>query len=128
VLVCALPCMLIYAFGAHLLLATVFGKNKAIASSSLLPLGAAFTVLAATYLAVQYMLALKRVWFLPAIGLVAAIEPVLLLQASRHPASFATVVLLVQLVGAAVAYVAALGRAPALTAVAEPSSAEPGSE
>ncbi len=51
----------------------------------LLPLGAAFTVLAATYLAVQYMLALKRVWFLPALGLVAAIEPILLLQAPRIP-------------------------------------------
>jgi O-antigen/teichoic acid export membrane protein len=114
VLVCAVPCILIYAFGAHPLLATVFGKNKAIASSSLLPLGAAFTVLAATYLAVQYMLALKRVWFLPAIGLVAAIEPVLLLQASRHPASFATIVLLVQVVGATVAYVAALARRPTL--------------
>ena len=61
-------------------------------------------MLAATYLAVQYMLALRRVWFLPAIGLVAAIEPVLLLQAPKHPASFATVVLLVQLIGAAVAY------------------------
>jgi O-antigen/teichoic acid export membrane protein len=115
VLVCALPCMLIYAFGAHLLLATVFGKSKAIASDSLLPLGAAFTVLAATYLAVQYMLALKRVWFLPAIGLVAAVEPVLLLQASRHPASFATVVLLVQVIGAAVAFTAALARRPTLS-------------
>ena len=105
--------MLIFAFGAHPLLAAVFGKSKAIASSSLLPLGAAFTVLAATYLAVQYMLALKRVWFLPAIGLVAAIEPVLLLQAPKHPASFATVVLLVQLLGALVAYAIALSRRPA---------------
>lgn len=113
VMACAVPCMLIYAFAAHPLLAAVFGADKAVASASLLPLGAAFTVLAGTYLAVQYMLALKRVWFLPAIGVVAAIEPVLLLQASRHPASFATVVLLVQLIGAAVAYVAALARGPA---------------
>ena len=110
VAVCALPCMLIYAFAAEPLLAAVFGKGKAIASSSLLPLGAAFTVLAATYLAVQYMLALKRIWFLPALGLVAAIEPILLLHAPKHPAAFATVVLLVQLIGAAVAYVAALAR------------------
>ena len=118
VLVCALPCMLIFAVGAHPLLATVFGKNKAIASSSLLPLGAAFTVLAGTYLAVQYMLALRRRWFLPAIGLVAAIEPVLLLQAPRHPASFAAVVLLVQVLGAAVAYSIALARRPAVTQIA----------
>jgi len=120
--VCALPCMLIYAFGAEPLLAAVFGKSKAIASSSLLPLGAAFTVLAATYLAVQYMLALKRVWFLPALGVVAAIEPILLLQAPRHPAAFATVVLLLQIIGAAVAYVAALVRRPTLTAVPESAS------
>lgn len=116
--VCAIPCMLIFAFAAHPLLAAVFGHKRAIASGSLLPLGAAFTVLAATYLAVQYMLALKRVWFLPAIGLVAAIEPVLLLQAPKHPASFATVVLLVQLIGVAVAYAAALARRPALRPVA----------
>ncbi|HEX3616203.1 MAG TPA: hypothetical protein VHU61_06680 [Solirubrobacteraceae bacterium] len=128
VLVCAVPCMLIYAFAAHPLLATVFGRDKAIASSSLLPLGAAFTVLAATYLAVQYMLALKRVWFLPAIGVVAAIEPVLLLQASRHPSSFATVVLLVQLIGAAVAFTAALARRPVLTPAVGADAAEPGSE
>jgi O-antigen/teichoic acid export membrane protein len=128
VMVCAIPCMLIYAFGAHPLLAAVFGKDKAIASASLLPLGAAFTVLAATYLAVQYMLALKQIWFLPAIGLVAAIEPVLLLQAPKHPASFATVVLLVQLIGAAVAYLAALARRPALRPVAGAGSAEQGSE
>ncbi len=106
--VCAIPCLLIYAFGAHPLLAIVFGKKRAIASSSLLPLGAAFTVLAATYLAVQYMLALKRVAFLAVIAVVAAIEPVLLLQAPRHPAAFASVVLGVQAIGAVLAYGMAL--------------------
>jgi O-antigen/teichoic acid export membrane protein len=128
VLLCAVPCMLIYAFGAHLLLETVFGKSKAIASNALLPLGAAFTALAATYLGVQYMLALKRFWFLPAIGLVAALEPVLLLHASRHPTSYATVVLLVQLIGVAVTYLAALARRPVLASLAGPGPAEPGSE
>jgi len=106
--VCAIPCLLIFAFAAHPLLAAVFGKNKAIASDALLPLGAAFTVLAATYLAVQYMLALKRVWFLGAIALVAVIEPILLLHAPKHPASFAAVVLIVQIVGAVLAYGIAL--------------------
>ncbi len=116
--VCAVPCLLIFAFAAHPLLAVVFGKDKAIASDALLPLGAAFTVLSCTYLAVQYMLALKRVWFLLPLGVVAAIEPVLLLQAPKQPASFATVVLFVQLLAAAVAYVAALTRRPALEPVA----------
>ena len=68
--VCAIPCLLIFAVAAHPLLSAVFGKEKAIASASLLPLGAAFTVLAATYLAVQYMLSLKRVLFLIPLGLV----------------------------------------------------------
>jgi O-antigen/teichoic acid export membrane protein len=112
--VCAIPCLLIFAFGAHPLISTVFGKKKAGASDALLPLGAAFTVLAATYLAIQYLLALKRTWFLVAIGLVAIAEPILLLHASRAPSSFATVVLGVQVAGALVAWTMALrqGKAP----------------
>jgi O-antigen/teichoic acid export membrane protein len=119
--VCAIPCLLIYAFAAHPLLAAVFGKDKAIASDALLPLGAAFTVLAATYLAVQYMLALKRVWFLAGIALVAVIEPILLLHAPKHPASFAAVVLIVQIIGAAIAYgIALLVRPPAVVPTSSP--------
>jgi O-antigen/teichoic acid export membrane protein len=110
--VCALPCLLIFAFAAHPLLAIVFGTKRAVASSCLLPLGAAFCVLAATYLAVQYMLALRRVWFLLGIGIVAAVEPVLLLQASKHPAAFASVVLAVQAAGALLVYALAFGRRP----------------
>ena len=111
--VCAVPCLLIFAVGAHPLLSIVFGRKRAIASASLLPLGAAFTVLAATYLAVQYMLALKRHWFLVALAVVAAIEPVLLLNAPKHPASFASVVLLVQVIGAVLMFGIALLRRPA---------------
>jgi O-antigen/teichoic acid export membrane protein len=108
VVVCAVPCLLIYAFGAHPLLSIVFGKKKAIASDSLLPLGAAFTVLAATYLAVQYMLALKRNAFLAVIAVVAVAEPFALLAAPKHPAAFASVVLAVQAAGAVLAYAMAL--------------------
>jgi O-antigen/teichoic acid export membrane protein len=108
VLVCAAPCLLIFAVASHPLLSIVFGHKKASASDSLLVLGLAFTVLACTYLAIQYMLALKRVWFLIAVGAVAAAEPVLLLQASRHPKGFATLVLAVQAVGALVAFTLAL--------------------
>jgi hypothetical protein len=124
VLAAALPCLLIFAFGSHLLISSVFGKSKAGASNSLLPLGAAFTVLACTYLAIQYMLALKRTWFLAALGLVALAEPFLLLQASRHPPGFAVVVLGVQAAGALLAFALALRRdrvrrddAPPATAV-----------
>ncbi len=111
--VCAVPCLLIFAVAAHPLLAIVFGTRRATASASLLLLGAAFTVLAATYLAVQYMLALKRTSFLVVLGAVAVAEPVLLLQvAPGHPAGFAAVVLAVQAVGALLAFALALRRPP----------------
>jgi O-antigen/teichoic acid export membrane protein len=110
IIVAAIPCLLIFALGSHVLIKTVFGASKASASDSLLPLGAAFAVLACTYLAVQYMLALKRTWFLVAIGAVAVAEPVLLLQAPRNPASFAVVVLGIQAVGAVLMFALALRR------------------
>jgi hypothetical protein len=86
--------------------------------NSLLILGIAFTVLAGTYLAIQYMLALKRTWFLILVGAVALAEPVLLLQASRKPAGFAAVVLAIQAVGAVVAFTLALRRDSAPRAAA----------
>ena len=110
VFVCAVPVLLIFGFGAHPLLRIAFGAKKATAWRSLLPLGIAFTVLACTYLAIQYMLALRRTWFLVVVGLVAVAEPILLLQASRKPQGFATVVLAVQTVGALLAFALALRR------------------
>ena len=108
IFVCAVPALLIFAVAAHPLLSIAFSPKRAHASSSLLPLGAAFTMLAATYLAVQYLLALKRTWFLLAIGAVAVAEPILLLGASRRPAGFAAVVLAVQAVGALIGFALAL--------------------
>ncbi len=108
ILAAATPCLLIYAFGAHPLISAVFGAKKARASDSLLPLGAAFTVLASTYLAIQYGLALKRTWFLLPLAVVALAEPILLLQAPKQPASFALVVLGIQTAGALVAFALAL--------------------
>jgi len=112
ILVCAVPVLLIFAFGSHQLLSAVFKPNQQKATNALLVLGIAFTVLAATYLAIQYMLALKRTWFLVVIGAVAVLEPVLLLNASRNPRSFAAVVLAVQVVGAVLVFGMALRRAP----------------
>jgi O-antigen/teichoic acid export membrane protein len=119
IMVCAVPVLLIFAVAAKPLLRIAFGPHRLEASNSLLVLGVAFTVLAATYLAIQYMLALKRTWFLIVIGAVAVAEPVLLLQASRKPAGFAAVVLAVQAVGALLAFALALRRdnAPPATAV-----------
>ncbi|MGO9902538.1 MAG: lipopolysaccharide biosynthesis protein [Solirubrobacteraceae bacterium] len=106
--VCAVPVLLIYAFGSHQLLLAAFGQKRLRASDSLFVLGVAFTMLACTYLAIQYMLALKRTWFLIPLALVAVAEPVLLLQAPSDPKGFATVVLAIQAAGAVLAYAIAL--------------------
>jgi O-antigen/teichoic acid export membrane protein len=106
--VCAVPVLLIYAFGSHFLIKAAFGADKTQASGSLFVLGLAFATLACTYLAIQYMLALHRKWFLAAMGLVAIAEPILLLNAPSKPTGFAAVVLGVQVVGAIVAFSFAL--------------------
>jgi O-antigen/teichoic acid export membrane protein len=114
--VCAVPVLLIFAFASHPLIKLAFGANKSHASGSLFVLGLAFAVLACTYLAIQYLLALRRTWFLVAVALVAVAEPIALLNASRHPTNFAAVVLAVQAVGALVAFAFALRRGPSAPA------------
>jgi O-antigen/teichoic acid export membrane protein len=128
ILVCAIPVLLIFGFGAKPLLRAAFGSNRLLASDSLLILGVAFTALAGTYLAIQYMLALKRTWFLIAIGVVAIAEPVLLLQASRKPTGFAVVVLGIQAVGALLAFAMALRKdsAPPKTQAHDEPTEKPG--
>ena len=106
--VCAVPVLLIYAFASHILIKAAFGADKTQASGSLLVLGLAFTTLACTYLAIQYLLAQHRKWFLAAMALVAIAEPILLLNAPTKPTGFAAVVLGVQIVGAIVAFSFAL--------------------
>jgi O-antigen/teichoic acid export membrane protein len=108
VAVCAVPVLLIFAVASHLLIKAAFGASKTSAANSLLVLGLAFTVLACTYLAIQYMLALRRTWFLVLLAAVAVAEPILLLNASHQPKSFALVVLAIQAVGALVAFGCAL--------------------
>jgi O-antigen/teichoic acid export membrane protein len=125
--VCAVPCLLIFAAVPHLLLSVAFGAKRATASDALLILGCAFTVLAATYLAVQYMLALKRTWFLIPLGAVAIAEPFILVNGPKHPTGFAATVLAVQVVGAVIAFALALrrDRAPAPAEVSPQAAAEP---
>jgi O-antigen/teichoic acid export membrane protein len=110
VAVCAIPVLLIFGFAPRLLLRLAFGPKRLLAANSLFVLGLAFTVLASTYLAIQYMLALHRKWFLPVLAVVAVAEPILLLNASKQPTGFATVVLGVQAVGALLAFGMALHR------------------
>ena len=130
VAVCTIPVLLIYAFASHPLIKAAFGADHTRASGSLLVLGLAFTALACTYLAVQYLLALRRTWFLAVLALVAIAEPIVLLNASRRPTGFAAVALAVQVVGAIVAYGFALRRDnrradPSSGGGASPDDAEP---
>ncbi len=108
VAVCAVPVLLIFLVASNLLIKAAFTASKTTAANSLPVLGLAFTVLACTYLAVQYMLALRRTWFLVPLGAVAVAEPILLLNASHEPKSFAAVVLAIQAVAALVAFTCAL--------------------
>jgi O-antigen/teichoic acid export membrane protein len=126
VAVCAIPVLLIFAFAAHLLIKTAFTASKTSASNSLLVLGLAFAVLACTYLAVQYMLALRRTWFLVPLAAVAVAEPILLLNASHEPKSFAAVVLAIQVAAAVVGFTCALW--PERAHVSPPGPPEPVSE
>jgi O-antigen/teichoic acid export membrane protein len=104
VVVAALPALLVFALFPRQLLQAVFGADRLDAVDALLPLSIAFTLLAVTYLAVQYLLALRQVLFLVPLALVALSEPVLLIAvAPNDPDGFAAVVLGVQAVAAALA-------------------------
>jgi O-antigen/teichoic acid export membrane protein len=124
--VAAIPCLLIYGGVPRLLIRLAFGHNRLQAVDALFILGLAFTTLAATYLAIQYMLALKRTWFLLAIAAVAVAEPFFLIIAPDHPSGFAAVVLAVQAVGALVAFALALRREkPPPPRAPDPAATEP---
>jgi O-antigen/teichoic acid export membrane protein len=98
--------LLVFATVPALLLRTAFGAEYESGETVLLTLGAAYALLAATYIGVQFLLGLRHRWFAAALGLVALAEPVLL--ASAHDLeSFASVVLLVQALAACVALAAA---------------------
>jgi hypothetical protein len=74
----AIPMLAIYAAAPATVLRLAFGEDTVQAADALLVLGVAMTLLAAGYLAVQYMLALRRLSFLYALGAVAIAEIALL--------------------------------------------------
>ncbi|MBS1870722.1 MAG: hypothetical protein JSS99_13785 [Actinobacteria bacterium] len=111
VLACAVPVLAIFAFGGRQLLQAAFGADRLLALDALLPLGVAFALLALTYLAIQYLLALRHTAFLAPLGAIALAEPVLLLTvAPSSPAGFAAVVLALQALAAVVALGLAFSR------------------
>ena len=93
---CALT---VFATVPALLLRTAFGPEYEAGDAVLLTLGAAYALLAATYIAVQFLLGLRQRWFAAALALVAIAEPILLASANDLDA-FAGTVLAVQAVGA----------------------------
>ena len=102
----AAPMLVVYAVAPATVLRLAFGAETVQAADALLLLGAAMTLLAAGYLCVQYMLALGRLSFLYALGVVAATEVALLTGvAGNSLLRFAAVVLALQ----AAASVAVLG-------------------
>ncbi len=120
------PMVLIYVAAGKPLLEAVFGEDLTLASDALPWLGLAMVLLACTYLAVQYLLALHQyrfIWILAA-GVVA--EVLALVAVGDDLTRVAMALLAVQAVCAAVVLFLALGRpAPAgsvAAAIAEPTT------
>jgi glycosyltransferase involved in cell wall biosynthesis/O-antigen/teichoic acid export membrane protein len=106
------PALLVFAVVPSLLLRLAFGEEFTTAADALILLGAAMTLLAVAYLAVQYMLALRQTGFLWVLGVVAIAEPFLLTSSDFGLVSFAGVVFALQCAAAAGAVTLALRRRP----------------
>jgi O-antigen/teichoic acid export membrane protein len=106
----AAPALLIFAIVPELLLRTAFGADTVDAAGALLLLGLAMTLLAVSYLTVQYLFALHRVRFLWLLGALAVLEIAVLFRTGVTLDAFASTVLVTQLV-AAVAVLAVASRA-----------------
>ena len=109
----AVPLLLAFALAPSLILETAFGPEFVGAADALVVLGAAMTMLAAGYLAAQYMLALGRRAFLYVLLAAAVVEPVLLLGGGSDLLTLAALVLAVQIAAAVLTLVLGLRRSPA---------------
>ena len=106
--VCALA---VFAAVPGLLLRTAFGPDYEKGAAVLLTLGCAYALLAASYLAVQFLLGVAGRTFALVLAAIAVAEPLLLLAADSLR-DFATVVLGVQAAGAVVLLGFGLARRP----------------
>jgi O-antigen/teichoic acid export membrane protein len=97
----AAPALLIFWLFPSLLLRIAFGHAATGASSELVILGLAMTLLAVAYLTVMYMIALGENQFLWVVAVVAVLEPIVLGSTDAGLYSFAMIVLGVQCVAAA---------------------------
>ena len=98
----AVPMVLVYAVAGEPLLRIVFGDDLAEASGALPLLGLAMSLLACTYLAVQYLLGLHRARFIWALAVAAVAEVVLLASIGANLERVALALFALQLVCAAV--------------------------
>ena len=102
------PAMLIFAFGAEPLLSAAFGDDLTDGASALPWLGLAMTLLACTYLSVQYMLALGRGVFIPVLAVAVVAEVALVAHFADNLRDVALALCGLQLVCAAVVLTLAL--------------------
>ena len=100
----------LYALVPGLVLRTAFGAEYEDADGVLFALGAAYALLAVTYLGAQFLLGLRRRAFAAVLAVAAVAEPLLLLGASDL-GDFAAIVLAVQ-AAAAIAIMALAARRP----------------
>jgi O-antigen/teichoic acid export membrane protein len=107
--------LVVFATIPELLLRTAFGAEYESGSEVLLALGAAYALLAASYLTVQFQLGLHRRAFIGALAIAAVAEPLLLLGADDLE-EFAAAVLVVQAAAALVLLALALARRPRVLA------------
>ena len=75
----------VYAVEGEALLRAVFGDDLTGATGALPWLGGAMTLLACSYLCVQYLLALGRAEFVPVLALAAVADVVVLARIGRRP-------------------------------------------
>jgi O-antigen/teichoic acid export membrane protein len=100
ILAVAAPMLLLYGVAPSVVLGVGFDVHFSSADNALVVLGAAMTLLAIASLAVQYMLAIERYTFMFVLGIVAALEPLLLSNAGRGLVGLATLVLGLQFIAA----------------------------
>jgi O-antigen/teichoic acid export membrane protein len=112
----AAPALLIFAAVPELLLRIAFGPGLTAASGALPVLGVAMALLAVAYLAVQYVLALRKTRFLWILGAMALAEPFWLVAFGRDLVGFAWIVLAVQAVVACSMLAVALRARPGAAA------------
>jgi O-antigen/teichoic acid export membrane protein len=107
------PMVLIYSVAGEPLLSTVFGDDLTEASDALPLLGLAMTLLACSYLSVQYLLAMHRTRFVFVLAVALVVEVGALLAIGADLTAVAAALAGVQLSCAAVMLTLALRRAPA---------------